>query len=129
MYTTTDTWIKSTTMIYIDQPIGTGFSYGTPLLITMDEASAEFITFMKNLWAAIPDLVSKDLYITGESEAGKYIPRYAWALLEAGTFKLKGSLIGDPYTAPLTQATNTYIVPEALNILDDSNMPLVKKVL
>ena len=81
MYTTKDTWIKSTTRIYIDQPVGTGFSYGTPLLTNMKEASAEFVTFMTNLWTAIPDLAKKDLYLTGESESGKYIPSYAWALL------------------------------------------------
>ena len=49
-----DTWIKSATMIYIDQPVGTGFSYGTPLLTTMDEAAAEFMYFMTKLWETIP---------------------------------------------------------------------------
>jgi len=44
MYTSEDTWIKEpTTMIYIDQPVGTGFSYGEPLLTTMEEATAEFL--------------------------------------------------------------------------------------
>ena len=31
--------------------------------------------------------------------------------------------MGDPYTAPLTQNTLMHVVPEALNILDASNMP------
>lgn len=31
-------------------------------------------------------------------------------------------MIGDPYTAPLTQRTHMHLVPQALNILDDSNM-------
>ena len=68
--------------------------------------------------------------MTGESYAGKYIPRYSSAILDANAtagvdppkYNLKASLIGDPYTAPLTQRTHMYIVPEALNILDDSNM-------
>ena len=50
MNTSEDTWIKSATMIYIDQPVGTGFSYGTPLLTNMEEAATEFMTFMTNLW-------------------------------------------------------------------------------
>jgi carboxypeptidase C (cathepsin A) len=49
--------------------------------------------------------------MTGESYAGKYIPRFSWAMHEDGSFNLKGSLIGDPYTAPLTQRTHTYILP------------------
>lgn len=105
--------------------MGTGFSYGTPLLTTMEEASAEFITLMNGIMTTFPELASKDLYVTGESYAGKYIPRFSWALHEAGNFNLKASLIGDPYTAPLTQRTSMHIVPEALNILDDSNMPQI----
>ena len=90
----------------------------------MDEAATEFVTMMKNLYAAFPEVASKPLYMTGESYAGKYIPRFSWRLLQEKdvNFDLRASLIGDPYTAPLTQRTHTYIVPQALNILDDSNM-------
>lgn len=102
MYTSTETWITDATMIYIDQPVGTGFSYGEPLLTTLDECSDEFMTFMVGIWETFPDLQGKDLYVTGESYAGKYIPRFSWALYEDGRFNLKASLIGDPYTAPLT---------------------------
>ena len=68
-------------MIYIDQPVGTGFSYGTPLLTNLEEAKDEFLTFVANLWHAFPLLAKKDLYMSGESYAGKYIPLYSWALL------------------------------------------------
>ena len=73
-----DTWITQATMIYIDQPVGTGFSYGENLLTTMDEAAEEFETLVANIWKAFPELASKDLYMTGESYAGKYIPRFSW---------------------------------------------------
>ena len=61
--------------------------------------------------------------MTGESYSGKYIPRYSLEIIENGTFNLKASIIGNPLTAPLTQRTHTYIIPEALNTLDDNNMP------
>ena len=101
-------WVEAATMIYIDQPVGTGFSYGTPLLTTMDEAATEFVTFLDNLWKMYTAFPEKDLYFTGESYAGKYIPRFSWEILETNTklgvnrYNLKSSLIGDPYTAPLT---------------------------
>ena len=38
---------------------------------------------------------------------------------------MKATLVGDPYTAPMTQRTHMHLVPEALNILDDSNMPQI----
>lgn len=124
-------WSEDAHMIYVDQPVGTGFSYGTPLLTTMDEAANEFINFMDSLYDLYPQFAGRDLYITGESYAGKYIPRFSWALFEdeqttqegVKKFNLKSSLIGDPYTVPMTQRTEMHLVPEALNILDDSNMP------
>ena len=92
----------------------------------MDEAADEFIYFMKKLYLFYPELQAKDLYMTGESYAGKYIPRFSYELLQQGTyFNLKASLIGDPYTAPLTQRLNMHVLPEALNIIDESNMPQI----
>jgi carboxypeptidase C (cathepsin A) len=76
-----------------------------------------------------PAMVGHDLYLTGESYGGKYLPRYSYAMLMANQtkgqtyFNLKATLVGDPYTAPMTQRTNMHLVPTALNILDDSNMP------
>ena len=112
-------------MIYIDQPVGTGFSWGDSLLTTLDDAADEIVYFLTNLFEKYPQLKDNDLYLTGESYAGKYLPRYAYALLEAGNFNLKAALVGDPFTAPMLQRTRMHIVPEALNILDDSNMPQI----
>ena len=102
MSTSEETWIRKATMIYIDQPVGTGFSWGTPLLTDMDAAAKEFVFFLESLWETFPALIPKDLYMTGESYAGKYIPRFSWELVDSLNFNLRASLIGDPYTAPLT---------------------------
>ena len=99
--------------------MGTGFSYTSDpeqekdYLQDMNAAAGEFVQLMKNLYATFPELASKPLYMTGESYAGKYIPKFSYELLQQTdvTFDLKASLIGDPYTAPLTQRTHTYLVP------------------
>ena len=88
-------------MIYIDQPVDTGFSYGHTLVTTMDEACEQFMNLMTNIWWWFP-FDGVPLYMTGESYAGKYIPQFSWALLQNGNFNLQASLMGDPYTAPLT---------------------------
>ena len=77
-------WADVATMIYVDQPIGTGFSYSDPetFLTSMDEAAEEFLTFMKNLYVKYPEFVGKPLYMTGESYGGKYLPAYSKKLLE-----------------------------------------------
>jgi len=71
-----------------------------------------------------PELKDKDLYLTGESYAGHYIPYFSRAMVkdDTSTFNLKASLMGDPYTDGLSQKTEMYHIPEALNLLDDSNM-------
>lgn len=76
-------------------------------------------------------MVGHDLYLTGESYGGKFLPRYSYHLLKANElwetnyFNLKATMCGDPFTAPISQRTRIHILPEALNILDDSNMPQI----
>ena len=74
-------WVDAATMIFIDQPVGTGFSYGEPLLTTMDEAATEFVHFLDQIWTMYTPFPKKDLFMTGESYAGKYIPRFSWEIL------------------------------------------------
>jgi len=77
----------------------------------MDEVADEFVTFMYNLFLEYPDMQNRSLYMTGESYAGKYLPVFSNALLDFNsntsnadnvTFNLMATLVGDPYTAPLT---------------------------
>ena len=118
-------------MIYIDQPSGTGFSWGEPLVTDMNEAKNDFIRFCVHLFNMYPEFKGRSLYLTGESYGGKYLPAYAVAMYEYNAvvannfFNLKATLCGDPYTAPMTQRTHMHVVPYALNIIDQSNMPQI----
>jgi carboxypeptidase D len=42
-----EAWTDSYNMIYLDQPVGTGFSYGDSYLTDMRDGSKEFISFLK----------------------------------------------------------------------------------
>jgi len=101
-------WSDTVHLVFVDQPIGTGFSYGEPLNTTMEQTSEEFVNFFHKLYEMYPQFVGRDLYIAGESYAGKYVPRYTYALLKENEklgsrkFNIKSSFMGDPYTAPLT---------------------------
>ena len=131
VYLADASWVEATTMIYIDQPVGTGFSYGEPLLTTMTEAADEFVYFLTQLFTMYPDFVGKDLYFAGESYAGKYVPAYSYAMLmynqQQGStyFNLLASMMGDPYTVPVTMRSHMHLVSESLNIIDDTNMPQI----
>ena len=47
-------WAEIAHMVFIDNPVGTGFSYGEPLLTTLDEAGDEFGTFLSNFYEMYP---------------------------------------------------------------------------
>lgn len=68
-------------MVFVDQPVGTGFSWGVPLLTNEEESSQEFLNFMDLLYLKYPEFEGRDLYLTGESYGGKYLPRYSYELL------------------------------------------------
>jgi len=103
-------WADLTNIIYIDQPVGTGFSWCTDCddrLTNMDDAANEFVTMVENLWLKYPQFVGRDFYLTGESYSGKYLPRYSWEFLERNRaigeprYNLKATLVGDPFVSPL----------------------------
>ena len=54
----------------------------------MEDVSTEFVYFMKQLYKAFPEFSSKEMYITGESYGGHYIPAFSNAIIEDGSFNL-----------------------------------------
>ncbi|KAI5481486.1 hypothetical protein MNV49_004243 [Pseudohyphozyma bogoriensis] len=77
-------WNEYANIVFIDQPIGTGYSYGSTN------------AFVHEL---------PETYIAGESYAGQYIPFIADAILATATLptRLKGLLIGNGWIDPLNQ--------------------------
>jgi len=47
-------WTDIATMIYVDQPVGTGFSWGDEYLDNMDDAADEFVFFLAGLFQKYP---------------------------------------------------------------------------
>ena len=95
-------WTNLTNMVYIDQPVGTGFSpaiNGTPQQIVNEEDVAiDFMAFWKNFMETF-DIQGRKVYITGESYAGQYIPYIAHYMLEANDteyYNVAGIQINDP---------------------------------
>ncbi|KAN0126754.1 serine carboxypeptidase [Russula decolorans] len=91
-------WEEYTTMVYIDQPAGTGFSYVSTdrYAHTLAEASDELLEFLRNFYAVFPEYRTMDTYIAGESFAGQYIPNFAEAILNSTLgIPLRGTAIGN----------------------------------
>jgi carboxypeptidase C (cathepsin A) len=114
------TWTKATTMLYVEHPIGTGFSYGEPLPETEQEASSDLDQFLQNFFTVFDKFQGHDFYIMGESYAGMFVPsvaRYIYlknkqALEDSNPsnrfiVKLKGAALGNGWIEPKVQGPAT----------------------
>jgi len=54
-------------MLYIEQPVGTGFSQGTPDIENEDELAAQFVGFLQQFLEVFLELKGKKTYLSGES--------------------------------------------------------------
>jgi len=101
-------WSSVANMLYVDQPLGTGFSEtNDPLNYAKNEKqiSKDMDTFLTKFLTLFPHLVDRPFYITGESYAGHYIPSIAHYLLQNPIqgLNFKGVAIGNGWVDPYTQ--------------------------
>ncbi|XP_066349222.1 serine carboxypeptidase-like 45 [Miscanthus floridulus] len=97
-------WNKEANMLYLESPAGVGFSYSTDP--TFYEGVGDSMTardnlkFLQGWFAKFPQYKGRDLYITGESYAGHYVPQLGQRMVEFNNkeklFNLKGIALGNP---------------------------------
>jgi serine carboxypeptidase-like clade 4 len=103
-------WNKFANLIYIDQPVGTGFSYADSDYIHDEKAVAkEMYTFLQNFFKQFPQFSQQDFYIVGESYGGHYVPTVALSVIVGNHnnqglhINLKGIGIGNGWVSPKVQ--------------------------
>ncbi|CAF1112879.1 unnamed protein product [Adineta steineri] len=104
-------WHLYTNLLFIDQPIGTGFSYTDKgsFIQELDKMADQFLSFLDRYVEIFPELLQDDIYLAGESFAGQYIPYIAQAILQKRSlFKLRGLLIGNGWIDPVS-TYNSYL--------------------
>jgi len=103
-------WSLKYSMLYVDQPVGTGFSFtdnNAGYATTEDDVARDLYSFLIQFFRMFPKLQHTELYIAGESYAGKYIPAIAYKIhTENPTaqlkMNLKGLFIGGSFTDPVS---------------------------
>jgi carboxypeptidase C (cathepsin A) len=99
-------WNKIANMVFLEQPIGVGFSYSDiedDYRIGDDQAAKDNLATILGLIQKFPHFAKNDLYITSESYGGHYMPTLADEIVsynEQNENKLnfKGFAVGNPYT-------------------------------
>ncbi|KAG8792145.1 hypothetical protein FRC12_007028 [Ceratobasidium sp. 428] len=76
-------WTNASDMLWIEQPVGAGFTIGTPSIKNESMMADQFYGFLQQFYTVFPELVKKELYLTGESYAGFFVPYIASRILHA----------------------------------------------
>ncbi|KAL6319482.1 hypothetical protein AAG906_014157 [Vitis piasezkii] len=96
-------WNREANMLYLETPVGVGFSYSsdTPYVTVDDKITArDNLAFLQRWFLKFPQYKHRDLFITGESYAGHYVPQLAELMIQFNKkeklFNLKGIALGNP---------------------------------
>ncbi|EKM57659.1 uncharacterized protein PHACADRAFT_138896 [Phanerochaete carnosa HHB-10118-sp] len=108
-------WNEKVNIIYLDQPVGTGFSYGSPGSTTLANLAVDVYAFLQLFLRRFKRYSELPLHIAGESWGGHYVPHIASYVDEQndrlvyaprrGQLKvnLKSILLGNGLTEPASQ--------------------------
>ena len=65
-------WTNLSSVLYIEQPVGTGYSQGTPNIKDENDLAAQFVGFLQQFLEVFPEMKGKKTYLTGESVRSGY---------------------------------------------------------
>ncbi|XP_065578552.1 probable serine carboxypeptidase CPVL isoform X2 [Artemia franciscana] len=104
-----EAWSLTNSMLYIDNPVGTGFSFTQNdycYANNQQDVARDLYEGLSQFFLLFPQHRERDFYVTGESYAGKYVPAISYKIhMENPTAKvrinLKGLAIGDGLCDPI----------------------------
>jgi cathepsin A (carboxypeptidase C) len=132
-------WNKNANFLVIDQPAGTGLSYvekandSDCYAKTESQATEQLLIGLQKFLTQFSKYQNNDLFLFGESFAGRYIPMLAHAILERNKIqetpiKLTGIGIGDGWVAPLIQEATYGAYAYAHGLIDKAQQLAVDQL-
>ena len=102
-------WNKNANMVFLEQPVGVGFSYSEnsdDYRIGDDQAAQDNLATILAFFYKFPHFNHTALFITSESYGGHYMPTWADAIIKFNDaqaysqdrINFKGFAVGNPYT-------------------------------
>jgi len=102
-------WNNKANIVYIDQPTGTGFSYGTGFDHNEQQVGDDMYDFLQQFFKGHSKYAALAFFVVGESYAGHYVPAVTYQIWKNNVAKLglhinlKGTSVGNGLVDPLTQ--------------------------
>ncbi|KAI8835642.1 Alpha/Beta hydrolase protein [Chytriomyces cf. hyalinus JEL632] len=125
------TWNEDASMLFIDNPVGVGYSniwphlqqqskehsdslnedYRDGYVANQKGVAKDLVRFLEQFYEMFPEQRDAKLYLSGESYAGKYLPSFADGIIQHNKAQnetgklipLHGMAIGNGLTDPITQ--------------------------
>lgn len=124
------TWLKEADLLFVDSPVGTGFSYtDDPNAYTKDvqEITDDLIEFFKQWLEKNPQYEERPFYIISESYGGKMAAALAKDLdqkIKAKEIKmnLRGVALGDSWISPIDYVKSWGYYLYAFSFLSDKDL-------
>ncbi|KAJ9586809.1 hypothetical protein L9F63_019595 [Diploptera punctata] len=128
-------WHKNHSIIFIDNPVGTGFSFtddDAGYATNQVQVGDELYTAMSQFLTLFPELRKVPFYITGESYGGKYVPTLGYTIHQrnpTSKFKinLAGLAVGNGFTDPITLLDYSEFVYQ-LGLVDTNTFKIMKSM-
>ncbi|XP_054419915.1 probable serine carboxypeptidase CPVL [Pteronotus mesoamericanus] len=101
-------WTSTLSMLYMDSPVGTGFSFTDDpqgYAVNQDDVARDLFSALIQFFQLFPEFQENDFYATGQSYAGKYVPTIAYYIHVLNPkltvpINLKGIAIGSGFSDP-----------------------------
>ncbi|KAK1331337.1 hypothetical protein QTO34_009290 [Cnephaeus nilssonii] len=130
------TWLQSANLLFVDNPVGTGFSYvNKDGMYAKDLAmvASDMMVLLESFFSCRPEFQTIPFYIFSESYGGKMAAGIALELHKAvqqGTIKcnFSGVALGDSWISPVDSVLSWGPYLYSMSLLDDQGLAEVSQV-
>nr|XP_020467876.1 lysosomal protective protein [Monopterus albus] len=90
-------WNKIANILYLESPAGVGFSYSDDQKYGTNDTEVSMANYLalKEFFHLFPEFSKNELFLTGESYGGIYIPTLAERVMEDTSLNLQGVAVGN----------------------------------
>lgn len=129
-----ETWLQKANLLFIDNPVGTGYSYVTnksAFATTNKQIALDLVTTLSSVLQTVSEFQKSPLYIFSESYGGKMAVDFAIELSKAIKGKqincnFKGIALGDSWISPLDSVSTWGPYLYATSFLDSTGIQNLK---
>ncbi|KAG8997129.1 hypothetical protein FRB94_007862 [Tulasnella sp. JGI-2019a] len=104
-------WNNLTNLLYIDQPVGAGFSYGQDTINSTEAAAVPMWTALQIFFEQFPTYQSREFILATESYGGHYGPAFVTYFNQQNTLVSAGQLKAENITVSALMINNGWYDP------------------